>query len=69
MIIDAAVQTSFKSEDIELAFDDHNDFRNTKMPEEIIYLKIDTIEVNHENVDNYFETDKKSSTRSGLIYK
>ena len=51
MIIDAAVQTSFKSEDIESAFDDHNDFQNTKMPEEIIYLNIDTIEVNYENVD------------------
>ena len=63
MILDAAVQTSFKSEENDSKFDDDdNDLLNKEMPEEVIYLNIDTIEVN-------FQEDINSSTSSGLIYK
>ena len=53
MILDAGVQTSFKSED-DSHFDDDNDLLNKEMPEEVIYLNIDTIEVNYENIDEKF---------------
>ena len=62
MIIDAAVQTSFKTEENESEFDDDNDLVNKELPEEVIYLNIDTIEVN-------LQKDKNSTTKSGLIFK
>ena len=46
MIIDAGVQTFFKSEEGDSHFDDENNLVNKDLPEEIIYLNIDSIEVN-----------------------